>query len=281
MLHVLQRMSLLAATWLLVVSPYIARAGETSGTPTPEDDRKSLLDTLQTRYPQIAPADYALGAATFGAERQPTPPARVSEILTQGKQLWERKFKDRRSLANCFPNGGRRIAATYPQYDARLKKVLTLEGAINQCLKLHGEAQYELSDSATTGALTAYLRSLADGSRMAIRVTGAAAREKYAAGRQFFLSRKGQANYACASCHVQHAGQILRDRPLSAAIGQAAQWPRIDAQGNAVTLQMHYASCLKRMGAQALLPGDEALDNLEYFHSTLSNGMPLRALPAS
>lgn len=275
MLHVLRRMSLLTLASPLVIATAFATE------PSPEEDRSALLATLQARYPHIAPADYALGAAAFGGERKPTPPARATEILAQGKQLWERKFRDSRTLANCFPNGGRRIAATYPQYDARLKKVLTLEGAINQCLKLHGEAPYDLSDSATTGALTAYLRSLADGSRMTIRVTGAAAREKYAAGRQFFLSRNGQANYACASCHVQHAGQILRDRALPAAIGQVTQWPLIDTPVSAVTLQMQYTACLKRMGAQAIPPGDEALDNLEYFHSTLSNGLPLKALPSS
>jgi sulfur-oxidizing protein SoxA len=247
---------------------------------TPEQERQALLQTLQQRFPLVMPSAYVSGSAAFGDAPQPRQidQNRYTEIMAKGKSLWERRFRNGRSLASCFPNGGRRVAATYPQFDSRTRQVITLETAINQCLRLHGEREIDFSDSDTGGALTAYARSLSDDLRTNIRVQTALAREKFDAGRKLFLVRMGQQNQACASCHIQYAGSILRNRPLPAAIGQTAKWPRIDDQGKVITLQMQYQRCMQRVGASPLQLGSEFLNNLEYFHTFLSNGLPLKVL---
>ena len=249
---------------------------------TPEQERQALLQTLQQRFPSVPPSAYESGSAAFGDAPQPPQIdlSRYTEVMAKGKSLWEHRFRNGRSLASCFPNGGRRVAATYPQFDSRTRRVITFETAINQCLKLHGEREIDISDSDTGGALTAYARSLADDQRTNIRVQTALAREKFDAGRSLFLVRMGQLNQACASCHIQYAGSILRNRPLPAAIGQTTQWPRIDDHGNVMTLQMQYQRCMQRMGASPLPLGSEDSNNLEFFHSYLSNGLPLKSLPA-
>ena len=249
---------------------------------TPEQERQALLQTLQQRFPSIPPSDYVTGSAAFddALQTRQIDLNRYAEVMAKGKSLWEHRFRNGRSLASCFPNGGRRVAATYPQFDSRTRQVITFETAISQCLKLHGEREIDFSDSDTGGPLTAYARSLADDKRTNIRVQTALAQAKFDAGRALFLSRMGQQNQACASCHVQYAGSILRDRPLPAAIGQTAQWPRIDDQGKVITLQMQYQRCMRRMGASPLQLDSEDLNNLEYFHTFLSNGLPLKSLPA-
>jgi L-cysteine S-thiosulfotransferase len=248
---------------------------------TPEQERQALLQTLQQRFPLVTPSAYVTGSAAFGDAPEPSQidPNRYAEIMAKGKSLWERRFRNGRSLASCFPNGGRRVAATYPQFDSRTRHVITFETAINQCLRLHGEREIDISDSDTGGALTTYARSLADDQRTNVRVKTPLAQAKFEAGRALFLSRMGQKNQACASCHIQYAGSIMRDRSLPAAIGQTAQWPRIDDQGKVKTLQMQYQRCMQRIGASPLQLGSEELNNLEYFHTFLSNGLPLKALP--
>jgi sulfur-oxidizing protein SoxA len=248
---------------------------------TPEQERQTLLQTLQQRFPSVPPSTYVSGSAAFG---DPQGPGQIelkgyAEVMAKGKSFWEQRFRNGRSLASCFPNGGRRVAATYPQFDSRTRQVITFETAINQCLRLHGEREIDFSDSDAGGALNAYARSLSDGQRTNIRVQTALARAKFDAGRRLFLVRMGQQNQACASCHIQYAGSILRNRPLPAAIGQTTQWPRIDDQGKVVTLQMQYQHCMQRMGAYPLPLGNEDLSNLEYFHTFLSNGLPLKSLP--
>jgi sulfur-oxidizing protein SoxA len=196
-------------------------------------------------------------------------------LVEAGRKLFTAKFANGKSLAGCFPNGGRRIAASYPQYDARLKRVVTLETAVNQCRKAHGEALYDTTDAATMGAVMAYLRSLSDGQKVAVRVP-AAAEDRFEQGRRIYFTRMGQRNYACASCHVQAAGRYFGDEALSPAIGQATHWPVVRA-GQPVTMQMRIRECLERMGAAPFAAGSDELNHIEYFLAYLSNGLPMKA----
>jgi sulfur-oxidizing protein SoxA len=243
-----------------------------------EDARKAMLERLDARLPGVTAAQYALGAGAFDPELR----ERITEnapagaaVVEAGKKLLNRKFRNGRSLAACFPNGGRRVAATYPQYDSRLKRIVTLEMAINQCLKSHGERLYDATDPRTMGAVTAYLRSLANGQKVAVRVP-AAAEERFEQGRRLYFTRLGQRNFACASCHVQGAGKRFADVPLSAAVGQATRWPFI-RDGDAVTLQAQIRECLERMEAAPFAAGSDELNHIEYYLTYLSQGLPVRA----
>jgi L-cysteine S-thiosulfotransferase len=236
-----------------------------------EDVRQELtarieaqLQAAAAQAPAVAPPSATAAAAAPAGG--PTP-------LERGKALWGRRFKDGRSLASCYPNGGRRVAASYPLYDSRLKRVVTLEMSINQCLKIHREPLLEATDPQTMGALAAYLRSLADGRKVAVRVP-AAGESHFEQGRRLYFTRFGQRNYACASCHVQNAGRIYADQVLSGAIGQATRWPFIRAN-QAYTLQAQIRDCLDRMGAAPFGAGSGEMNDLEYFLTYLSLGQPL------
>lgn len=263
---------------LFLVALALALAASPAVHAAPEQVRSELAARLQQQLPGVTPADYALGAAGLDAELR----AKLQEnagaaapVVEAGKALWNRKFRNGRTLAACFPNAGRRVAATYPQYDSRLKRVVTLEMALNQCLKANGEALYEMADPQTMGAVTAYLRSLSDGQKLAVRVPPAA-EDRFEEGRRLYFTRLGQRNFACASCHVQAAGRRYRDEVLSAPLGQATHWPVIRG-GRAVTLQARIRECLELMGAAPFPAGADELNHLEYFLAFLSNGLTLRA----
>ncbi len=254
----------------------------------PEAVRDSLAARLAAQLPGVRPADYARGAAAFDPEIAAQDAAHAGDalpVVREGERLWKRRFRDGRSLAACFPNGGRRIASAYPQYHPRLKRVVTLEMAVNQCLKMHGEPLLDPGEAQTMGAITAYLRSLSAGRRLAVRVPPGA-REAFEEGRRLYFTRMGQWNFACASCHVQGAGKRYGELPLAPAIGQAARWPFIRG-ASASTLQMEIRACLERMGAAPFATGSPELNRLEYFLTYLSNGLAIRpnawrpAAPAS
>lgn len=265
------RSALAAAVMLVAANAFAA---------TPDAVRTELTERLKRQLPDVAPAEFTQGAAAFDAQLRDQVrdnAGAATAVVEEGKKLWNRKFKDGRTLSGCFPNGGRRVAATYPQYEPRLKRIVTLEMAVNQCLKSHNEALYEPTDPATMGAVIAYLRSIADGQKGAVRVPqGGEAR--FEQGRRLYFSRLGQRNYACASCHVQGAGKRYAETPLSPPVGQATHWPVI-RDGKAVTLQARMRECLEIMGAAPFPAGSEELNDLEYFLTYLSNGMPLKANP--
>ena len=244
---------------------------------TPESTREELLKRLQSLWPQLTPAVLAGGATAFDAELRAEVEAHAAEAKatgTAGKARWERKFKDGRSLASCFPNGGRRVAAQYPLFDPKLKRVITLETAINQCLKSHNEAALDVQEP-DMAALVAYLRSLANGQKVAVRMPAAAV-DRFEQGRRLYFTRLGQRNFACASCHVQSQGKHFGDETLSSAVGAAAHWPVIRG-GAPVTLQMRMRECLELMGAAPFPAGSDELNHLEYFLTYLANGLPVQA----
>jgi sulfur-oxidizing protein SoxA len=240
--------------------------------------KADIASRLQQQLPGVATTDYAIGSAAFDADYKTQVDSAATAapgVVEAGKKMWNTKFRNGKTLASCFPNGGRRIAASYPQYDARLKRVVTLEMAVNQCLKANGEPIHELADGTTMGTLTAYLRSLSDGQKVNVRVP-AAAEDKFEEGRRLYFTRMGQRNFACASCHVQSAGKRYSDTPLSPVVGQATHWP-IVRDGRAVTLQARIRECLETMGAAPFPAGSDELNHLEYFLAYLSNGLTLKA----
>jgi L-cysteine S-thiosulfotransferase len=246
-----------------------------------EQVRADIVARVRERHPDLSFAELALGSAAFDAQRRAelegnTPVPETADIVEAGKRLWAARFRNGRSLAGCFPNGGRRIAAAYPQYDQRLKRIVTLETAINQCLKTHGQPLLDPADPTTMGAILAYLRPLSDGQKIAVRVASQAAEERFDQGRRLYFTRMGQQNFACASCHLQNSGRRYADAPLSAAVGQAAHWPVI-REARAITLQMQIRDCMERMGAAPFPAGSDEIAHLEYFLAYLSNGLALKA----
>lgn len=265
---------ILAALALAAGLPLQALAGA-------ESVRIEIVSGIREQFPSLTPSELGSGSAAFDADRQAlaernTPAPGAAEAIQAGKRIWNRKFANGRSLAGCFPNGGKRIAAVYPQYDRRVKRVVSLETAVNQCLKTHGEPLLDAGDPDGMGVVLAYLRSLSEGRKISVRVSSPQAEERFEEGRRLYFTRMGQRNFACASCHVNHAGRFLGDTAIPAPVGAAAQWPQL-RDGRALTLQMRVRECLERMGAAPFPAGSDELAHLEYFLSYLSNGIPIRA----
>jgi sulfur-oxidizing protein SoxA len=246
----------------------------------PGSDRQKIESWLKSKYPAIAASDYALGQLAFGAgNASPEDRTAWASALERGKRSWERKFANGRSLTACFPNGGKRVAATYPQVDPRGGHVVTFESAINRCLKQNSQRELDFESDRAAAELLLYARSLADGVPTTVRVAGKPALAQYEAGKRLFYTRLGSRNQACASCHVQLVGEVLLDQPLTAALGQSTRWPRLRSSGGFVTLQQQYQLCMRRSGSEPPPIGSPALNSLEYFHTALSNRLALSSAP--
>jgi sulfur-oxidizing protein SoxA len=64
---------------------------------------------------------------------------------------------------------------------------------------------------------------------------------------------------------------------ISPVVGQAAHVPVWRGGDTLYTLHMRYTRCMEQVRAQPFPMGGEQFNDLEYFHSYLSNGLPLQA----
>lgn len=268
---------------LTLLTTLVAFGGDAPA--SPEADRKHLLELYRGKFPDTKVEDYSLGALIFSPDAKSQYDAMMvmpawEPSLDKGKELWERPFKNGKRFADCFTDGGKNVAGNYPLFDKALGKVVTFEMAINQCLRNNGEAEFKHSDVATMGLVSLYGRSLSDGMKMDVKVEGAEALAAYEAGKHFFYARRGQLNFACASCHVGNAGNRVRREFMSPVTGQATHWPLFRGEAalkDLFTLQRRYAACAGLVRSTPLPLGSEEYNNLEYFHSYMSNGLPLKA----
>lgn len=257
-------------------------SGVSGAMAAPEQDRQEFVNYYTKKYPNVKLDDYVHGALAFDADSKAQYDA-IMEFppfegdLEKGRKLLDTAFKNGKKYADCFPNGGKNIAGNYPYFDDKAGKVVTLHDAINACRVANGEEAYKVNDMKTMGLLTTALRAQSDGMLMNVKVEGAGATAAYEAGKKAFFSRKGQLNFACATCHVQNAGVRLRSELLSPAVGHAVHWPVFRGGDNLVTLQNRYEGCYKQVRAVPPAQGSADMNNLEYFHSYISNGLPMKA----
>jgi sulfur-oxidizing protein SoxA len=256
--------------------------GTVSANAGPEEDRQKLSTFFASKYPDVKQQDYIYGALAFDPDAMSQynsimefPP--FSSEIEKGQKMWNTPLKSGKTYADCLPNGGKMIAGDYPMFDNAKGKVVTLEDAINNCRTANGEEAYAYGDPKTMGLLTAYMRTLSDGMKMNVKVEGDAALKAYDDGKKTFYSRAGQLNFSCGSCHVDNAGNRLRSELLSPVIGQATHWPVFRGGENLTTLQKRYEGCHKSVRHSPDKAGSTRYNNLEYFHSYMSNGLELRS----
>ena len=207
-------------------------------------------------------------------------PEEYTKVMVGGKKLWDTPFANGKTFASCFKDGGKNAAVAYPMVDAA-GKVVTFEKALNNCLEANGEKALSYDDMNKMGALSIIARQLSNGARIKMEVKSDAEKAAFARGKALFYGRFGKAEQACASCHIQHAGELARTEDLSPVIGHAAHFPvfrpnKATGDLGIITLQKRYEGCQKNtLVANPIKPGSDDSNDLEYFHTYLSNTMPL------
>jgi len=250
---------------------------------TPQEDLKQFRAYFFKKFPGVKLQDYGNGIYALDASRrfeweamEEFPP--YEEGLEKGEKLFMKY-----GIAKCFPKGGVGIKQDYPYFDNKSGKVRTLEQDINACVVKNGhkKLKWKKGDLPAIGAYMAYTSR---GKKQNVIVpNNKAALAAYEDGKTTFYAKRGQLNYACADCHVYNSGMMARGNLLSAGLGHTSHfpvWRRKWAGGQGGTkgfgtLQRRYGGCNKQVRAKALKAQSEAYNNLEYFHTYMSNGIKL------
>ncbi len=249
----------------------------------PQEDLKIYQNYFHTRFPALSPADLANGSYNFNEDKKQQwldimefPPYEAA--IEEGKELFTTPFANGKTYGACLENGGIAIAHTYPRFNAATGKVENLTAVLNACRQQNNEKPLD----ALKGDLAKILAYLASTSRdKIITVTvpnDPRAQAAYEDGKRIYFTRRGPREFACYHCHWQAAGTRIRGNDLSPAVGQATHFPTYRSEwGEVGTLQWRYKGCMNNIGAVPLKEQSDAMNNLEYFHTFISNGIPMNA----
>jgi sulfur-oxidizing protein SoxA len=249
----------------------------------PGDDLQKYQAFFKARFPDLSLTDLSYGMYNFSKDKRNQydaimefPPYEVA--IEEGEELYNTPFANGKSYTDCLPNKGIGIAQLYPKFDKASGKVKTLEGLINECRKRNGEKPLNVLKG-NLAKILAYLADTSRGKPISIEIPDdPRAVAAYEQGKQIYFTRRGPRDFACYHCHWEASGMRIRGNELSPAVGQAANFPVYRSKwGEMGTIQRRYKGCMKNIGAVPLKAQSEAMNNLEYFHTYLSNGIPYNA----
>jgi sulfur-oxidizing protein SoxA len=256
----------------------LASAAET---PDPVADAKAFRDYFTRKFPQVKLEDFVNGPYSMNEdmhrqweEKEQFPPYEFA--LEAGKEMFSKPFKNGKTYADCFTNGGIGVRQTYPVFDEKEGKVITLELALNRCRQANGEAPYSYVKD-EMASLTAYMAFTSRGKPMDIKIPAdPRALEAFQEGKRYFYTRRGQLNFSCATCHVQSPGERIRAEVLAPALGILNAMPIYRSEWSGMgTTSRRFTSCNSQIRGVPLEPQSDEYRNLEYYLSYVSNGLPI------
>jgi sulfur-oxidizing protein SoxA len=263
----------------LVVTPFAAQA-------TPDQDLKEFREYFFKKFPDTPKDDFINGVYSVDPASREQWEAfeefpSYEIFVEKGEDLFNKKFANGKSFADCFPNYKKGIRQNYPYFDTGSGEVVTLEGAINKCLTDNGEEPFKWKKG-KIAHVSAYLAYLSRGHKFNIKVPGdPKAMEAYNRGKKHFWAKRGQLNMACADCHYYYAGSKIRADILSPALGHPTgfpvyrnKWAGADTKGDGMgTLHRRYGGCNKQVRARPFEAQSDEYKALEYYHTYMSNGL--------
>jgi sulfur-oxidizing protein SoxA len=286
----MRKATMLAAAFLLSAGASLAAQAD------PATDLKKFRAYYAQKFPTVKFDDYAIGLyALPGMEQYKAQLDEINEFppyefgLAEGKAIWERPFKNGKTFASCFKNGGKNIAQGYPYWDKASKKIRTAEMDLLDCMKANDPAMAEefkdldKDEKARVklANITAAFYSLSKGQRVQpdVDFSDPGALAAYEEGKKFWWQKRGQLNFACADCHWESAGKDLGgNQPLSAALGHPVGWPAYRmVWGRLETIHQRYKTCNSQVRAKPFKHGAEIYNLVQFYETYLSSGLPLQA----
>ena len=259
----------------------LAQPAPAADAPDPVADAKAFRDFFVKKFPKLKLEDFVNGPYSLNEdmhkqweEKEQFPPYEFA--LEAGKEMFATPFRNGKTYADCFPNGGIGVRQNYPYFDEKEGKVVTLELALNRCREANGEVPYSYVKD-EMASLTAYMAFTSRGKPMDIKVPNdSRALAAYENGKRYFYTRRGQLNFSCASCHVQSPGERIRAEILAPALGIMNALPIYRSEWNGMgTTSRRLVTCNSQTRAVPLDPQSDEYRDLEYYLSYVSNGLPI------
>ena len=190
--------------------------------------------------------------------------------LLDGEELWNRNCSGCHGIEKM-----KGVAARYPAFDSKMRKLINLEQRINLCRTERQKKPAFAYESRELLSLTAYVARQSRGVAIDIPVTEDT-KPLLEAGRAEFERRRGQLNLSCAQCHDDNWGKSLAGTPVPQAHPTGYPIYRLEWQGLG-SLERRLRNCMIGVRAEPYAYGAEEYRVLELFLMWRARGMKLES----
>lgn len=197
--------------------------------------------------------------------------------LEHGEEQWNKvDGKAGKSCASCHKDAAtsmKTVGATYPKYNAKLKKPINVEQRINICRTENMKAKPYKYESRDMLGMTIYVKNQSRGTPMNVSINGKM-KPFYEAGKKFYEERRGQLDMACKHCHVDNAGKRIRANLLSEGMSNGFPTYRLKWQKPG-SLHRRFRGCNKQVRATPFKYGADEYVNLEVYLGGRAKDLPV------
>lgn len=182
------------------------------------------------------------------------------------------------SCASCHddPSSMKGLRAELPRVDEASGELMIMEDYINRCVteRMGQEAWGMTSDPMKD--MLALISFQSRGMAVSVATDGAAA-PYWEQGQEMYYTRFGQLELACANCHEDNQGMMIRADHLSQ--GQVNGFPtyRLKDAG-LVTAQQRFVGCVRDTRAETFKPGSDEFKALELYVASRGNGLSVEGV---
>ncbi|HEY9038188.1 MAG TPA: sulfur oxidation c-type cytochrome SoxA [Roseovarius sp.] len=178
-----------------------------------------------------------------------------------------------KSCADCHgdPEEMAGVRPVYPKWNEEAGEVRTMEMQINDCRENRMGAEPWKYTGGEMVNMTALISSVSRGMPVDVAMDGPA-QPTWEQGKELYYTRFGQLELACASCHEQSTGLMIRADHLSQ--GQINGFPVYRLKNTKLNaVHSRFKGCVRDTRAETFAPGSPEFVALELYVATRGNGL--------
>jgi len=163
---------------------------------SPEKDFEQFVDYFKERFPNTPYEDYKNGVYSIDKSAREQweameefPPYELN--VDRGEELFNTPFKNGNTYGSCFENDGIGVRQNYPYFNEKKGKVVTLEGALNECRVKNGEKPLSYFKGKELAHVSAYMAYTSRGNKFNVQIPNTKeALEAYDNGKRLYFTKK-------------------------------------------------------------------------------------------
>ncbi|PTV97416.1 sulfur-oxidizing protein SoxA [Rhodobacter aestuarii] len=200
-------------------------------------------------------------------------------FVDRGRDTWNAEIGAKgESCASCHggPESLKGLRAVLPRVDEKTGALMTMENYIDTCLTERMGLESWGWTSTNMSDMLALISMQSRGMPVNVAIDGAAA-PYWEQGKEIYYTRFGQLEMACANCHEQYYGHMIRADHLSQ--GQINGFPVYRLKDSALlSAQKRFVGCVRDTRAETFKPNSPEFKALELYVASRGNGLSVEGV---